>query len=270
MNELQQCEFELLKIFVELCNKYKLKYFLVCGSALGAIKYKGFIPWDDDIDVGMPRSDYEIFLQKAQQDLPQKIFLQNYRTDKYFPHVFTKLRNSDTTMIEANMAHLKMNHGIYIDIFPLDGVPNLQKEIKKIKFKKKILAWFHYCALKNNDSGIVACRNFILRLFGFHKRTYKALERLDKIISAYSTENSEIWCNHGNWQGDLEYAPKWQYGDGVEVEFEGIKVIIPEYYDEYLTQKYGDWRSDPPIDKQQSHHSILVFDTKKSYKEYQN
>lgn len=269
MNELQQHELQLLKVFVDLCNKYKLRYFLVCGSALGAVKYKGFIPWDDDIDVGMPRTDYELFLEKAQKDLPENLFLQNYRTDKYFPHVFTKLRDSNTTMIENNMAHLNMNHGIYIDIFPIDGAPNSKRKIEKMKFKKKILAWFHYCALNNNERFMVVCRNSVLRLFGFHKKTYKALNYLDKMISVYDTENSEIWCNHGNWQGDLEYAPKWHYGNGVEAEFEGIKVIIPEHYDEYLTQKYGDWRSDPPINKQKSHHSILVLDTKKSYKEYQ-
>lgn len=270
MNELQQQEYELLKIFVELCGRYDLRYFLVCGSALGAVKYKGFIPWDDDIDVGMPRADYEVFLSKAQEELPENLFLQNYRTDKYFPHVYTKLRNSDTTLIESNMSHLKINHGIYIDIFPLDGVPESSKEVKKLKLKKKVLSWFHYCALNNKGNWKVTFRNCILRFFRFHKRTQNALYRLDKVISKYDTENSEIWCNHGNWQGDLEYAPKWQYGCGVEAEFEDLKVTVPEHYDDYLTQKYGNWRADPPTDKQRSHHSILTFDVNNSYKEYLN
>lgn len=270
MNELQQQEYELLRVFVELCNRYKLRYFLVCGSALGAVKYKGFIPWDDDIDVGMPRSDYELFVKQAQEDLPKNMFLQNYRTDKYFPHVFTKLRNSETTMIESNMAHLKINHGIYIDIFPIDGVPENQREVRKLKLKKKVLDWFHYCALKTKGNFLVSCRDRFLRLLGFHKRTQKVLARLDKMISQYDVDGMEMWCNHGNWQGELEYAPKWQYGNGIEAEFEGLKIIVPEHYDEYLTQKYGDWRADPPSDKQRSHHSILIFDSQKSYKSYLN
>ncbi len=268
MNELQREEVDLLKIFIDFCEKHELKYYLVCGSALGAVKYKGFIPWDDDIDVGMPRDDYEILLTKMQKELPENLFLQNYRTDRFFPHVYSKLRNTKTTFIEKNVAHLKINHGIYIDIFPLDGYPVNRKEKEFFELKKKVLNWMHYCALNNKSSRKVALRDWFFRLFGYHKRTSKALARLDALISSYNTDNSEIWCNHGNWQGELEYAPKIQYGDGIEAEFEGIKVIIPEHYDEYLTQKYGDWRSDPPADKQRTHHSVEVCDIKKSYLEY--
>lgn len=265
MNELQQKEVELLKVFVGLCEKHGLKYYLVCGSALGAVKYKGFIPWDDDIDVGMPREDYERFLTKA-GELPKHLFLQNYRTDRFFPHVYSKLRDSNTTLIEKNMAHLKINHGIYIDIFPLDSYP--EKDIKSFERKKKILNWMHYCALNNKNSKKVAIRDWGFRLLGFHKRTQKVLARLDALISVGNKDKTDIWCNHGNWQGKLEYAPKAQYGEGTEAEFEGVKVIIPQRYDEYLTQKYGDWRSDLPADKQKTHHSVVICDTKKSYLEY--
>ena len=94
MNELQEKEFELLKIFVEICKKLNINYYMVCGTALGAVKYNGFIPWDDDIDVALCRKDYETFCESAQSYLPNGLFLQTYKTDKQFPHVFAKLRDS--------------------------------------------------------------------------------------------------------------------------------------------------------------------------------
>lgn len=268
MNGLQKKELELLEIFVGICEKLKLRYYLVCGSALGAVKYKGFIPWDDDIDVGMPRGDYEKFLSLAKEHLPPHLFLQNYRTDPRFPHVFSKLRDSSTTLIEENMAHLDMNHGIYIDVFPIDGYPKTEREKKTLRYKKKFLGWLHYCSLENKESFKVTVRNRFFRLFGCHKRTDRALARLDRVISAYPTEDSDIWCNHGNWQGELEYAPRWQYGEGIFATFEGVQVRIPEKFDEYLTQKYGDWRADPPKDKQKSHHLIKTLDTQRPYTDY--
>ena len=269
MNELQEKEFELLKLFIDLCEKLELKYYLVCGTALGAVKYKGFIPWDDDIDVGMPREDYEIFLSKAQSMLPKNIFLQNYRTEKAFPHIFSKLRNSSTTLIESNLVNLDINHGIYIDIFPIDGYPINSASKLILRYRKKFLSWQFYCALDDKTQPFkVRFRNKIFRFFGFHKRTDKALHRLERLISKYSTEDSEIWCNHGNWQGELEYAPKWHYANGTTAEFEGLRVTVPENFDAYLTQKYGDWRNDPPEDKQKSHHIFEVCDASRPYKEY--
>ena len=88
------------------------------------------------------------------------------------------------------------------------------------------------------------------------------------MISSYPVENSEVICNHGNWQGKLEYAPREQYGEGIMMEFEGLKVRVPELYDEYLTQKYGDWRADLPEEEKVGHHYYSVCDLNKSYKEY--
>lgn len=268
MNDLQQKELELLKMFVDVCNSLNLRYYLVCGSALGAVKYKGFIPWDDDIDVGMPREDYEIFIKNVQPLLPNNIFLQNYKTDPSFPHVYSKLRNSDTTYIEKNVAHLKINHGVYIDVFPLDGYPQTWIEKKALKYKKKFLNWLQYCALDTRGGWRVDLRNSFFKKLGFHKKTHKTLARLERLISRYSTQDSKIWCNHGNWQGELEYAEKGQYNNGSVAEFEGIKVRIPENYDAYLTQKYGDWRADLPEEQKRGHHYYTVCDLENPYTKY--
>ena len=110
----------------------------------------------------------------------------------------------------------------------------------------------------------------LLRAFGAHKNVFRSVAKFEGIISSYDVEDSEIWCNHGNWQGKLEYAPKWQYGDGADAVFEGLKVRIPERYDEYLTQKYGNWRADLPIEEQVGHHYYAVMDTERPYTYYIN
>ena len=268
MTDLQSKELELLKLFTEICDKLNLRYYLVCGSALGAVKYGGFIPWDDDIDVGLIRPDYERFLREAGEYLPDWAFLQNYKTDKAFPHIFTKLRDSRTTQIEEGLEHLPINHGMYIDILPLDGYPDSEKERKVLRYRKKFLSWKQVCALGDAKETKVKIRNKIFRLFGYHKKTDKTIAKIEKLISKYDVETSQIWCNHGNWQGEREYATREQYGEGAVMTFEGLRVIVPENYDAYLTQKYGDWRNDPPLDKQCSHHRYVVCDANKPYTDY--
>lgn len=268
MNELQRTELDMLRVFVQICEELDLRYYLVCGTALGAAKYQGFIPWDDDVDVGMPRGEYERFLREAPAKLPSHLFLQNYRTDPAFPHVFSKLRNSNTTFLETGMAHLTMNHGIYIDIFPLDGYPEGKLQQLCFDLRKKVFGWKQYCALRGDPKPKVRIRNQVFRLLGYHKRTAKTLGAMDRMFCSWPPETSPRWCNHGNWQGKQEYAPREQYGAGTKAVFEGLEVRIPENYDAYLTQKYGDWRAELPEDKQRSHHIYLVCDVHRPYTEY--
>lgn len=267
MNDLQKIEFELLKAFKEVCEKLNLNYFLVCGSCLGAARHGGFIPWDDDMDVGMFREDYNIFMEKAQELLPEGVFLQNYKTDPNFPAVFAKLRNSNTTYIEKNIKGLKMNHGVYIDIFPLDGYPEDVKEQKKLTSKKtwyllKMLCMVPHIGTKTKIAA------FVFRLLGYHKKTAKIAEKYEKLISKYPTKDSKRICNHGTWYGDRDYIMADRYGKGTELTYEGMTIRVPEKYDEYLTDLYGDWRTPPPPEKQKGHHEYEVCDTKRPYTYY--
>ena len=121
---------------MQVCQQLNLSYFLVCGSALGAVKYQGFIPWDDDMDLAMLRPDYEAFLAQAQALLPRHIFLQNYKTDPAFPAIYSKLRLSGTVFLEESAQHLPIHHGIFLDLFPLDGYPTeptLQRRLERQK-----------------------------------------------------------------------------------------------------------------------------------------
>lgn len=268
MNRLQETEFDLLKTFIAICDKLNLKYYLVCGTALGAVKYGGFIPWDDDVDVALCRDDYKIFCEKAQQLFPEGVFLQTYETDRRYPCIFAKLRNSNTTYIEKTCKNISMNHGVYIDIFPLDGYPEkakLQKRLERKKFLYKLLVSSVY---ESNCSFKVKVLRKFFRMFGVHKRTHLILAKYENLISSYPTEDSRIWCNHGNWQEKLEYAPKEQYGIGASMRFEGIDVCVPELYDEYLTQKYGEWKADLPKENQVGHHYFEIMDLNTPYTQY--
>ena len=267
MNELQQTEFDLLRQFTGVCRQLNLRYFLVCGSALGAQKYAGFIPWDDDIDVAMPREDYDVFMEKAQSLLPEHIFLQNYRTDPHYPHYQAKLRNSSTTFLENTVAHLPMNHGVFLDIFPLDGYPAVEKEQKRLEGQKTWFKLKQQVMFRSDCSCKVRLLRRLLRLFGVHKRFSRHIEKFEK-AAAIPTASAETWCNHGNWQGKKEYAPRWHYVEGKEESFEGLQVCIPESIDDYLTQKYGNWREDLPESEKVGHHYHGVLDLSKPYQAY--
>ena len=269
MNELQKKEFELLKLFVNICQKHELTYFLVCGSALGAVKYGGFIPWDDDIDVALPRTDYEKFLSVAQDEVPENIFVQNCRTDRYYPGLGTKLRNSQTTFIEKEASRIPMNHGIFIDIFPLDGYPSDRNEIKKLEKKKKHYYRQRYTRLipPVHKDIFLTLNSLLFRFFGLFADTSVPCLANEKLIKSFPETDSGIWCNFANSMSTKEYSRKEIYGRGVRMKFEGLEVTVPEKYDEYLRAKYGDYSLDPPAEMQKGNHGFTV-DTEKPFTEY--
>ncbi len=268
MNELQKVERELLRVFVDACSRLGLPYYLVCGTALGAAKYEGFIPWDDDVDVGMPREAYETFLTRAPEILPQWAFLQTSETDPAYPLMFAKLRHSNTTYIETGLAHLPIHHGVYLDIFPLDGYPDDPAVQRRLEQRKRIYMLMLYTAVEYPRSPRYMAFARILRLLGVHKRSQWTVRRLNKLLGAWPIKDSALICNHGNWQGKREYAPAEQYGAGRLATFEGIQVRIPEKYDEYLTQKYGDWQAELPVEEQVGHHYYTVCDLERPYTYY--
>ena len=216
MTNLQKIEFDMLKEFVNICDTLGLKYYLVCGSALGAVKYKGFIPWDDDLDVALMRSDYVMFCEEAPKFLPEQLFLQTYISDSKYPFLYGKLRNKNTAFIETGVDCLNINHGVYIDIFPIDGYPINVKEQQRLEKQKRIYKFQTLSAVKPNLDMKLTTRAFLKveRICGCHNRTAKTLNKLTELLSLYKTEDSALWCNHGNWQGRLEYAPREQTATG--------------------------------------------------------
>lgn len=276
MTDLQRIEFEMLKLFVQICKDLNLTYYLVCGSALGAIKYQGFIPWDDDIDVALPRKDYEIFVREAQARLPDWCFLQNYHTQSQFYLLGSKLRDSRTTYVEQMCGGLDIHHGVFIDVFPLDGLSfRSAKERRCFERKKRVFDSKRRVRLQYRryaPCNILSARtNFyylLYRVFGKNGDTSRTIADYERLVSAYPTDTSEIWCNHANSVSAVEYAPRSQYGDGAWASFEGLRVRVPEQYDAYLTQKYGRWRDDLPPEQQVGHHHYELCDLARPYTYY--
>ncbi len=263
MNRLQQELLNILECFIGVCKEHDLTWFLVNGSALGAEKYGGFIPWDDDMDVAMPRKDYEIFCQKAKESLPSHLFLQNYKTQESFPFFYSKLRNMNTTFIEEGVQHLDICHGIYIDVFPLDGYPDGRLQQKVLQCKLKVLSSLQFCGFENN----LNWKKRLLRAFGYHKKTAKTLARMEKTVRQY--QNTETLCDYGDRYGKGCY-PREIYQQHKPASFEHLQVYIPCAIDEYLTYKYGDWKTELPKEQQKSHHHTVVCDLDTPYTEYQN
>lgn len=262
VKEMQKIILEMLKLFLEICQKNKLRYFLIDGSCLGAVRHKGFIPWDDDIDIGMPRKDYDIFLKIAQHELPDGYFLQFNETDKHYVCTFAKIRNSNTTFIEKSVSHLDINHGVFLDIFPLDGYKESTiLNILKTKYSFGILKFI------KPSSFMYSFRRFLhnLLLLNFCMNYEKYRDKMDKIIKKYDYDGNDliqIYC--GAW----EIVPREYFGTGIEGEFEGLKVMLPEKYDLYLTNVYGDYMKLPPEDERVTHHHTSVIDLNKPYTYY--
>ena len=124
LRELQLKQVEILTVIKKICEDNEIKFSLFAGTALGAIRHNGFIPWDDDVDIVMSRNDYIKFKKVCEKELPNQYFYQDYHTDPGFTQCFAKIRDNNTTYIEEGTEDLKMNRGIFVDIFPFDVVPN--------------------------------------------------------------------------------------------------------------------------------------------------
>ena len=124
LEKLQVTLYQILSEIKRVCDKHGIKYFITGGTAIGAYFWGKFLPWDDDVDVGMPRSDYERFAKIAQEEMGEDYFLQTPHTDPHVPFFFMKVRMNGTEFNENTFQHIKMHQGIYVDIFPFDKIPN--------------------------------------------------------------------------------------------------------------------------------------------------
>ena len=250
LNELQTIQFDILQTFWAICERLELHPYLICGSALGAVKYQGFIPWDDDVDVALIRPEYERFLKEAPAMLPKDLFLQNARTDPAFPQLYSKIRKNGTSFVEERAAHLPIHHGIYVDLFPLDGLPEDKRSARKISLAVRLCKMKLLCVYGPGGSRKERFIRRLGRLFGWHRHTDRIIRRTEKAIAAFDPAACKVWGCHGNWRTSRDHAPAEQYGSGVPALFEGLPVRIPAQYDAYLTQRYGDWRADLPSEQQ--------------------
>lgn len=249
--DLQRVEMEMLIVFIEICQKYHLKYFLIGGSCLGAIRHHGFIPWDDDIDIGMPRRDYEIFCEIASKELGDSYFLQNFDTEPNCGLVFGKIRKNGTILSETYSHHIDMNQGIWIDIFPYDYVYE-NSVFRKIHFYFYLLIKDLYiikCGYKNPrpQSKIFSFSFKIAKIISQILPLSVYIKILKKIM--VSCKSSRYVFPFGGAYPKKDVIPKNWINDLQEVDFEEQSCFVFSKSDNYLKQLYNNYMQLPPVEK---------------------
>ena len=269
MKKVWQVELDILEEIIKICKKYNIKYYLNGGTLLGAARHKGFIPWDDDIDLMMLRKDYDRFMEIAIKELKEPYFCQCYKNEKNYFRGHIQVRNSNTTAIIFNDKYNQYNKGIWVDIFPLDNIPDDENErkkfIKKVKFKKKIISFSINCY-----SPSILKKLFKLFFYKIYWKIFnvdKAIKNLEEYATKYKdveTKYSEILIME---PGEFNYHNDW-FKEDDEIDFEYLKLATIKKYDEYLEELYGKNYMKIPKVKPSSMHGKTYFNVNKSYKEY--
>lgn len=264
--QLKKTLLEMLSWFHNFCIENDLKYFAVGGTLLGAVRHKGFIPWDDDIDLGMPREDYKKLEKLIGNKENGKYYFETPNTTrKGYYYTYGKLFDTDTTLVENSRDKLPM--GVYIDIFPFDGVGETKEEaIKYLSYVKRLQD-----LLATRVSGIRKGRAFyknaavavarVIPSFLFNDK--KLLMKIDSICSGKNFNDSKYVANMNGAWGLREITTREIVGTPKLYDFENIKIYGIEDYDAYLTGVYGDWRQLPPEEKRVSAHDYVYVDLDK-------
>ena len=254
VKDIQKVSLQILKEVVTICERHNLRYYLYAGSMLGAIRHPGFIPWDDDLDIAMPREDYERFKEYAKTELPARYFVQDYTTDEEYPATTPKVRDSQTTMIENGYRGLKkMNHGCFLDIFIADYyTPSFINKCRMLKVK--IYKW---ALLMQKTYGVKPWKRFIARFFS-RNRTFRAIDKtlikMGKKKDLYLVESFFFEAS--------------TFEQRINVPFENINVAVPKDYDTALRRIYGDYMTLPPEEKRIPRHITEHVSVDVPYAEY--
>lgn len=259
LKEIKEIELKILLDFDIFCKKNKLRYYLVGGTLLGAIRHKGFIPWDDDIDVCMPRPDYKklISFNKQISGLELKC---NALKNTMIP--FCKLVNTNTKICIQYMEN-DYNQHIWIDIFPIDGLPENIIETKNIykecNFYRKL---FYICDAKLGEgkTKFKKYAKYILKPLANLYGKKRCIDNIEQIASQYPYETSK-YVGAITWglYGVGERMLKSEFEKAIEVEFEGHKFPAFSCWDSYLKGLYGDYMQLPPVEKRKTHDMVAYL-----------
>ena len=272
LRDLQLKALEILLYFKDFCDEHKLKFFLCGGSCIGAIRHKGFIPWDDDIDMFMPRNDYERLeeLWNKYADT-QKYSCCRSNKDINYKHPMTTIRDNNTTFIRDYQAGLDVNHGVRIDIIPYDGCP-------ESKIKRLIqIGWAFVFHLFNREATssthfkyIGKIGEIILRIIKNKDTRYKIWKYAEGQMTKYPINKDTKYvtdlCSYFRFI-KIRY-PKEYFDDIIYREFEGHQMPIPIGYDGYLKMAFGDYMELPPEEEREPKHEAVYIDLENSYKNY--
>ena len=252
-NDIQIIQNKSLGILKELVKVFKrndLTFYLSGGSFLGAVRHKGFIPWDDDIDISMPREDYECFLKNYSQELSNNLFVQNFESDTSYRYYITRVLDSSFNIEEVRTGNV--THPA-VDILPLDGSPN--NSLLRFLYYKKIMFFRYMISMSNRDiidnsrkrGGFERIVVFFVRKIPFEKilNEYKLKKILDRNMKRYLMKDSLYsGCLMGAYRVKQMVPTKW-FGYGKLYKFENMELNGPENFDAYLKQMYGDYMEIP-------------------------
>lgn len=260
---------EILTIIIELCNKNDIKFSIVGGTALGAVRHEGFIPWDDDLDIAMSRKDYIRFKEICKTQLSSKYTFQDYHTEPEFTMCFGKVRDNTTTFIEEYTKHLNINKGIFVDIFPMDIV----HESKIIRNFQLFFACFNllfargYPSKKDGKIIYLISKTILLLV---PKRYHSFIQYFcEKQVSKYKDMKEGKLAFLTDTFGELKKNyPIDIFESLIMINFNGINVPIFKKYHEYLNIQYGDYMTLPPVEERVYKHKPVICDTKNSYSTY--
>lgn len=253
LRKIQLIQLEMLEEVDRICKKCNIHYNIIAGTLLGAIRHGGYIPWDDDADVALLRPEYEKFRKACKTELDTtRFYFQDHRNTKGYRWGYGKLRRKNTLFLREYQEHMPYNQGIFIDIFPLDGVPDnyLLRSIKNFEcFCVRKILW--------SKVGKVAEKNF------WKRHIYKLLDKIpeEKVFHYY-----HIMIHHANLKktrmvrilmfptpnSEYGYYRNW-YENSDDIIFEGMKFQGIKDYDSYLRFKFGDYMMLPPVEKRKVH-----------------
>jgi lipopolysaccharide cholinephosphotransferase len=271
MNDLQAKQLEIMLTIDQLCRENNIRYYLTGGTAIGAMRHKGFIPWDDDIDIFVTIEEYEkLKVAFVQSNLTNLVLQENYVNGKYW--IYSKIRIKGTTQIEReeDKSSTKMQ-GVFIDIFPI-------RKCSTSKFKqKKQYIYSQYLTMraqmeigwvpKNKKQALIIALNRLMPNKFLFKKAVKCIERSDKLKDNFN------YCFFETGRGikmEKLIFPQSMFAEPIYVQFENVMLPVPTDCHGYLTMFYGDYMTPPPEDKRtQFRHGILI-DVEKDYSEYLN
>ncbi len=267
MNEVQIYMLDMMKQLVNAFNENNIKYYMIGGTLLGAIRHKGYIPWDDDIDLAIPRDDYDRFLEKAKEILPETLTLRTYYDESYHHYYFARV--VDTRYKILRQGSLKeREEELWIDLFPLDGLPRNPILQKIHKMRLLLLKLSYHLATFDKVNLLRPNRPLYQRaIIKFYmwwplksKKGYKQiLDKIDKLLKKAPLDKSDYYMEFmGSSIPFRETCTKEQYGEGKLYDFEDTKFIGPTDAEFYLSHVYGDYMQLPPKEKRNYHAAKFI------------
>ena len=264
---LQEEVLKIFKVFAAICEKHGLRYYAAYGTALGAIRHHGFIPWDDDFDVAMPRSDYDRFMVIAKGELPRGLkYCDWHNTKELTPHTYAKIQvaDKDAGRVVEQKLNRNLPHGVYIDIFPLDGAPRsrLMRSVWLLKFRAFIAVYRTFGGTwtsRRLKSVVGHAVGVMLNKLLFHAQARTELAKyFDGLVRSCVFGNGVGGCVFGPYGVLRDVIPVEAYGEPRFVSFEDTSIAVPSDCDAYLRNIYGDYMVLPPIEKRFSSHAELA------------